>query len=397
MLTGTRKVAVIFHEPVLGGATQSVLRTVPLLEERGWEFAFWVDKPSPLFDELSSRGYEVEGAERLIAWSLPVLRLPPGVRRRLAGTPPYLSRMLAFLREQKPALIHANSVIALPEALVAKRSGAPVLLHVHEMSRSSVRGRIARRLAWRVDEVVAVSRACARALAAGGPLPRIVYEAAPIPDTTVPVRSGPRPFVIGSLGVISTRKGSDVFVEAARLARRRRNSIEFRLVGGLTDILDAEWGNEVIRRAKEAGIVYQERVETFEEYSTWDGFVLPSRTDPFPIAMLEAMASGLPVIGAASDGIVEQVTPECGRLVPPDDPGALAEAMLWLSERTVEERRRMGSAGRRRVVENFTVERQAADLHSAYLAATGLGELVAEAGAGGRAGTAPRSTGRDEN
>jgi glycosyltransferase involved in cell wall biosynthesis len=360
------KIAVIFHEPVLGGATSSVLRIVPLLEQRGWEFCFWVDRPSELFDELAGRGYDVEGDRRLVAWSLPVLRLPPGPARRLASTPAYMRRMLAFLRDRRPALVHANSLIALPEALVAKRADAPVLLHVHEMSRRSVRGRIARRLAWRADELVAVSRASAAALARGGPLPRVVYEASPIPERPVSIRRSPQPFVVGSLGVISTRKGSDVFVEAAERVLSRTDRIEFRLVGGLTDLLEAEWGRALVARARRAGIVYAERVDTLAELHSWDGFVLPSRTDPFPIAMLEAQASGLPVIGAAADGIVEQVSPECGRLVEPGDADALADAIVWLSERSAEERAQMGAAGRRRVIERFTLERQAEAMDRAY-------------------------------
>jgi glycosyltransferase involved in cell wall biosynthesis len=364
------KVAVIFHEPVLGGATISVLRTIPLLEQRGWEFSFWVDKPGPLHDELRARGYDVDGDRRLVAWSLPVLRTPPGVRRRLLGTPPYLRRLRAFLRERRPALVHANSIIALPEAMAARRL-APVLLHVHEMSRRSVRGRIARRLAWRADELVAVSEACAAALTQGGPAPRIVHEASPIPERAAPIRDDPSPFVIGSLGVISRRKGSDVFVEAARRVLAETDAIEFRLVGGLTDILDEEWGRGVIAHAREARIAYEERVDTLEELRAWDGFVLPSRVDPFPIAMLEAMGCGLPVIGTQTDGIPEQVTPECGWLVPPDDPAALAEAMLRLSRLGREERAAMGAAGRRRVSEQFTVERQAEGMDAAYRAAIG--------------------------
>ena len=120
----------------------------------------------------------------------------------------------------------------------------------------------------------------------------------------------------------------------------------------------------MIRRAEAAGIVYKERVETMEEFRSWDVFVLPSRTDPFPIAMLEAMAAGLPVIGTAVDGIAEQVTPECGRLVPPEDVEGLAEAMLWLAELDGAGARpsaRRGGPG----AADFTVERQAEALDTA--------------------------------
>jgi hypothetical protein len=51
-----RRVLVVLHEDELGGASRAVLRCVPGLEERGWEFVYWVPRPSPLFDHLSSIG-----------------------------------------------------------------------------------------------------------------------------------------------------------------------------------------------------------------------------------------------------------------------------------------------------------------------------------------------------
>src|SRR3954453_11608477 len=85
----TRTVLVVFHQDVLGGATISVLRMVPHLEERGWRFVFWVDRPSSLFDELDARGLTVSGHRRPVAYSLAALRQPPGLRRRVVETPSY--------------------------------------------------------------------------------------------------------------------------------------------------------------------------------------------------------------------------------------------------------------------------------------------------------------------
>ena len=52
-LPASPRVVIAFHEVVLGGATRSIVRSIPLLERFGWEFSFWVPKPSELYDELA--------------------------------------------------------------------------------------------------------------------------------------------------------------------------------------------------------------------------------------------------------------------------------------------------------------------------------------------------------
>jgi glycosyltransferase involved in cell wall biosynthesis len=383
-----RRVVVCFHEPHLGGATRSVERIVPMLAERGWEFSFWVPRPSVLYDEFAARGWDVAGAPRCIEYSVRAWRLPPGPARRIRAVPAYVRAFREFLDRRRPALVHANSVLTLAEALIARRRGHPVMLHAHEMLPNNLRGRILRRTVWReLDQVVAVSAASARALGLHGRRPRIVHEAAPVPERAVSLRPDPHPFTVGTVAVVSTRKGSDLFVEAARLLRERGHNgdLRFEMIGAASDAIEREWALDVIERARRIGIDYAPSANVFERLAGWDVFVLPSRADPFPIAMLEAMGSGLPVIGTRRDGIAEQVVPGTGLLVEPEDPRALADGIAWMHAQGLPTRERLGAAARERVATSFNLDRQAEALQEAYAATlSAAGERTAS-----RASSAP--------
>jgi glycosyltransferase involved in cell wall biosynthesis len=89
----------------------------------------------------------------------------------------------------------------------------------------------------------------------------------------------------------------------------------------------------------------------------WDAFVLPSLDEGFPIAALEAMAAALPVVASAVGGLPELLRDgETGWLVPAASPAELARR---LQDLILDRRRResMGNAGRKRVLDNFSVAR----------------------------------------
>jgi glycosyltransferase involved in cell wall biosynthesis len=265
--------------------------------------------------------------------------------------------------------VHANSILSLAEALIASRSGLPTLLHAHEMLPLDLRGRMLRNAAWRnLDQIVAVSETSGARLDWRGRRPRIVHEATPIPEPVQP-RERPEPFTVGTVAVVSKRKGSDLFVDAARrLQSRNGTSYRFEMVGSESELIDREWAREVISDATAAGITHVPSADVFERMRSWDAFVLPSRSDPFPLSMLEAMASGLPVVGTRRDGIAEQITNGTGLLVEPEDSAALADAIAWMATQPADTRRRMGAAARGRVSSSFTLEHHAAAMDEAYRA-----------------------------
>lgn len=88
-----------------------------------------------------------------------------------------------------------------------------------------------------------------------------------------------------------------------------------------------------------------------------DVFVLPSRWEGLPMALLEGMMAGLPVIAAQVEGVEEVVQPgEHGLLVPLESPAELAQAILQLLG-SPEDRKRMGKAARERVLNSYTTDR----------------------------------------
>lgn len=103
-----------------------------------------------------------------------------------------------------------------------------------------------------------------------------------------------------------------------------------------------------------------------------DVFVLPSRWEGLPMALLEGMMAGLPVIATRVEGVDEVVRPgEHGLLVPLESPMELAQAILQLL-RSPADRQRMGAAARERVLSSYTTDRMC----EAYLQVIeqGLGE-----------------------
>lgn len=109
-----------------------------------------------------------------------------------------------------------------------------------------------------------------------------------------------------------------------------------------------------------------ERAEVRRLLSTADVFCLVSLWEGMPSAVMEAMASGLPVVGTRVNGIAELVEEgRTGLLVPPDDPQRLADALgKLLGDRAW--RLRLGQAGRARIEREFGLDRMVAAKQRLY-------------------------------
>lgn len=189
-----------------------------------------------------------------------------------------------------------------------------------------------------------------------------------IPNGIAPLPSGGataerpdgRPVILYA-GRLRTRKAVAVLVEA--LARLRRDHPEATLVV----IGDGEQRPALERQVRDHGLGRavrfagaQPRSAMAAWYAAADVYCLPSLYEGFPLAVLEAMAAGLPVVASAVAGVPEAVEDGVtGRLVPPEDVTALARALAEVAA-DPSAAQRMGEAGRRRVEEEFAIPKIAA-------------------------------------
>jgi glycosyltransferase involved in cell wall biosynthesis len=108
-------------------------------------------------------------------------------------------------------------------------------------------------------------------------------------------------------------------------------------------------------------------------FPTFDLFVSPSRTEPFGLVIVEAMASGIPVVASKSEGALEIIDDrQTGRLVPIKDAEALAHAILDLLS-DEKERVRLSENARRVVHERFSLERMLEETEEVYRDVVGVG------------------------
>jgi glycosyltransferase involved in cell wall biosynthesis len=193
----------------------------------------------------------------------------------------------------------------------------------------------------------------------GADFARLVAEPAPAPPADGTLR------VLG-VGRLVAKKGFDLLVEACAVLRRRDVSFQALIVGQ-----DDKHGDEVRRRIARLDLHDRVRLsgpmgqeDLLREYRLASALCMPCRLldndrDGIPNVLVEAMAAGTPVVATGVSGIPELVAHEVnGLLVSPEDPEALADALLRL-HRDPELAARVARTGRDTVRERFDGDRLA--------------------------------------
>jgi glycosyltransferase involved in cell wall biosynthesis len=176
--------------------------------------------------------------------------------------------------------------------------------------------------------------------------------------------------ILLNIGTFEHKKGQDVLIEALKLLLLKGKDVRLVLVGAagptLDDIRRKIESEELESRVTLHLDVLHRDVWAFLSAATV--FVLSSRIEPFGIVILEAGLSKLPVVASAVGGVPEIISDGInGRLVPPDDPKALATAICQVLDNPTESDR-MAQQLRADVINRFNWER----CYVGFLRAAGL-------------------------
>lgn len=374
-MTGAGKVRILYvvGNFVAGGAERHLLELWSRLDREGFDVAIAT---------FRREGQFLGDVERL-GW--PVFDLGMGRRiydlRGIRG----LLRLAGVVRRFRPDVIHgylfgpnlfaaiAGRLLGVRAVVVAKRN-----VDAFETPRQVAVQRFAHRLA---THVTAVSEAVAQtAVALGVSRERITV----IPNGVDVDRFGGRPAdrsllglagdgpVIGSVGCLAQRKDYGTLLEALAIVAGRGHAFQVVLVGDGPDRPELE--------SRARALVLEERIRFLGErpdverlLPAMDVFVLSSREEGIPNALLEAMAAGRPAIVTAVGGNREVLEDGAtGWLVPARNPAALALALEHALTDPAEARRR-GDAARRVTVEVRGIDAMVRRHEAFYRAAAGRG------------------------
>jgi glycosyltransferase involved in cell wall biosynthesis len=392
------RVLLFDHTAALGGGEIALLNLVRHLDLRKIKPVVVLGAEGPLAEQL-----------RLIV-DTHVLPLSPRVTgqrkdklgitslfriRDIVDVLAYMLRLARFIRANDIHLVHTNSLKAdIIGGIAGRLSSRPVVWHVRDrieddyLPRSVVR--IFRLLCRLIPSYVITNSAAtlrtlrlkpdfrSTAIHSGVELNEHVRIASVVHDGT----STPMPpardssaqglFRIGLIGRISPWKGQHVFIHAAAQVVQRFPKVKFLIVGSALfgeDLYEREVRQLVTQLGVELFVGFTGfRTDVKQAIADLDVVVHAStKGEPFGQVIIEGMAAGKPIVATNGGGVPEIVKDGVtGILVPMEDASAMAEAICRICADPVLAKA-MGSSGKKRVAEHFTIEQTARKVESVYV------------------------------
>lgn len=261
----------------------------------------------------------------------PILRRkyfnPSGIIRYIKEYYRYSKQINEIVRKEKINLIHTNTAAVLEGIYIKKRMNIKLIWHIHEIivNPKFINKAISFLISRYADKVITVSEAVKRHLDSTGYFNnneiKVIYNGVDNnefkPDNRydyikeefdIPNNAK----IVGMIGRVNAWKGQQDFLNAIEITLDKYSNVYCMMVGGVFE--GEEWRMKELEeriskmKNKDRIILSDYRNDTKNIHSLYDVFVLPSiNPDPLPTVVLEAMASGTPIVGYRHGGICEMV------------------------------------------------------------------------------------------
>ena len=305
----------------------------------------------------------------------------------------FLTRMSLLIKRLGVDLIHAHLFgSAVRAAMLARVCGVPAIATLHGAVDLDSRERL------RDLKVAVVNHGLRRVIFVSKQLQRTLLDTVPIRRSLATVITngidptpflsssgggfraesgiGPDEFVVGTVATPGrSAKGLDILLDAVSILKTLSPGCRFVVVGPL----DYGRGTEILRDRDARGLTNDIlftgfRSDVNRALATFDVYALTSRSEGFPLSLLEAMAAGLPIVATRCGG-PEEILDDgiTGLLVANESAEAIAHAIARLRTNSLE-RRRLGDAARAAVTERFTLEAQVRAYERVYESGGSLSE-----------------------
>ncbi|MBU0533482.1 MAG: glycosyltransferase [Candidatus Omnitrophica bacterium] len=351
------------------GARRSLLILLENLDkEKYFPIVLCPKKDGELIKALEEKGIRTE-----------ILRLRNWRKiRNIRFIPSLIYSLVKLIKKEKINLIHCNEFWVNPYGVIsAKITCIPCITHI----RTSLDiKKIKNYLLAYSDKLITVSNETRKPIEK---FPKIfaktttVYNGVDIKDFNPNIKGdyvkkelniAPEEIVIGTIGQLYPDKGQKTFIQAASIVLKTYPATKFFIVGEakkeryktqLQDLVDK-------LGIKDKVIFTDNRNDIPQILASIDIFALPTLKEGFARVIIEAMACAKPVIatrvGGNSEAVVDKMS---GFLIPVNSPDVLAQKIIELIQ-DEDKRKSMGSIGRERVVNNFSLEHYVKKIEKIY-------------------------------
>ncbi len=371
----------------IGGSDISLLRIIEKLDKTRFRPHVLLPSDGPLVRLLKIHNCEVLILKEMM--KLTTRRGRSFLFRYIINYPKAIWKIVSLIRRKGIDLVHTNSLHNLYGFLAAKLARRPHVWHIREIVwQSKIFRRMEAYLARRfADRIIVTSDAVAGLFGNGnGACPSHLRKIPNGIDIQCyrPENDGSRVFkdlglapdvpLVGLVCRLDYWKGVETFLHAAAACRRRFPLARYLVIGGPIEGRE-DYAEQMVKLAGALhleGFVYftgwrYQPEEMASVHAALSLLVLASSwPEPFGQVLLEAMATGKPVVATDHGGPKEIcVQEETAILVPPQDPNKMAEAILSLLQNP-QRARAMGAAGRRRVEQLYSQTQCVRKLEALY-------------------------------